>query len=71
MLSKRYAKTNHMDCVACGACAKECPQSAIQIWKGCYANVDKERCVGCGKCEKLCPAGCIEIIRREGIANEA
>ncbi len=65
MASKKYAFVDEKRCVACGVCSKECPQSAITIWHGCYAKVDKEKCVGCGKCEKACPAGCILALERE------
>ena len=65
MLSKRVADFNKSVCVACGACVKECPRSAICVYKGCYAFVEKELCVGCGKCSKICPTGCITIKERE------
>lgn len=58
---KRTAAPDKKVCVACGACRKVCPRSAISIWKGCYAVVNEENCVGCGICAKTCPAGCIEI----------
>ena len=47
-------------CVACGVCAKECPKSAISIFKGCYAVVDIDKCVGCGICEGACPSGSVK-----------
>lgn len=65
MLSKRVACFDQSVCVACGACVKECPRSAVSVFRGCHAVVDKERCVGCGKCAKICPAGCIVIRERE------
>ncbi|MDR2899015.1 MAG: 4Fe-4S dicluster domain-containing protein [Clostridiales bacterium] len=58
------------ECVSCGNCVKNCPLSAISIYKGLYAVVS-EKCVGCGKCEKACPAGVIEIVAKEGgVPNE-
>ena len=63
-MTKRVALIDKNRCVACGACAKECPKQAISIYKGCYALVDGALCVGCGKCEKVCPVGCIEIKER-------
>lgn len=48
-------------CVACGCCAKICPLSAIQVWRGIRAVVDEARCVGCGKCVRECPASVIEL----------
>ena len=65
MKSKRYAKVDKTQCVACGACAKECPMGAISIWRGCYAKIDENICIGCGKCTKVCPVGCIEVLNRE------
>ena len=66
MLSKKYAMIDKDVCVACGACTKECPKSAITIFRGCYAMVDKNICIGCGKCAGICPAGCISSVEREG-----
>ena len=65
MKSKKYAKVDKSQCVACGACVKECPMSAISVWKGCYAVIDSEICIGCGKCARICPAGSIEVLNRE------
>ncbi len=64
MASKRYAHVGEY-CVACGSCVKVCPMSALSIWKGVVAQVDKSLCVGCGKCVKECPAGTIELKDRE------
>ena len=66
MLSKKYAMVDKNVCVACGACIKECPKSAIHVFCGCYAVVDKMICIGCGKCAGICPAGCISSVKREG-----
>ncbi len=65
MASKRFAQVDRTRCVSCGACAKECPKGAVQIWRGCWAVVNPERCVGCGKCQKICPADCIQFQQRE------
>lgn len=64
MASKRFAQVGDY-CVACGSCVKVCPMSAISVWKGVKAVVDKARCVGCGKCAGECPAGTIELLNRE------
>ncbi len=64
-MSRRFALVNKKNCVACGACTKECPRQVISIYKGCYALVDEMQCVGCGKCEKVCPAGCMIIKERD------
>ncbi len=64
MASKRFAEVGEY-CVACGSCVKVCPMSAISIWRGVAAQINKELCVGCGKCVKECPAGTIELRNRE------
>lgn len=58
---KRKADVNTNLCVACGACMKVCPKTAITVYKGIYAQVDTDKCVGCGICAKTCPASIIEI----------
>lgn len=58
-MAKRKAIPNKNLCVACGVCALQCPFNAIDIYKGCYANVDSKKCVGCGLCFKACPANAI------------
>ena len=64
MASKRFAQIGEY-CVSCGSCIKVCPMSAISIWKGVAAQIDKEICIGCGKYVKECPAGTIELHNRE------
>ena len=59
---KRKAKPNRERCVACGACALQCPRNAIDIYKGCYARVKMELCVGCGLCSQTCPANAIDLM---------
>ncbi len=44
------------ECVACGACAEECPVSAISEGDGKF-NIDPELCVSCGACAGVCPEG--------------
>ena len=68
MASKRYAEADRRRCVSCGACAGECPRSAIAIWRGCFARIDRDLCVGCGRCANLCPVGCIELKEREAVS---
>ena len=64
---KKLAYTDKSICVACGVCVKACPRTAIDIYKGCYAQVNAEKCVGCGLCAKACPAGCITVTERSEV----
>ncbi len=42
------------DCIACGACAEECPVSAIDEKDGKYV-IDPDECIECGACADVCP----------------
>ena len=42
------------ECVACGACAEECPVSAISEGDSKYV-IDAGTCVDCGTCAGECP----------------
>ena len=44
------------ECLACGACAAECPNDAI---KEGDIYVITEDCVDCGACADACPVGAI------------
>ena len=44
------------DGVSCGACAGECPVSAISEGDGKYV-IDADACVECGACAGVCPVG--------------
>ena len=41
-------------CIKCGACAAECPVSAISEGEDSYV-IDKDVCVECGACASTCP----------------
>lgn len=62
---KRKANVDKGICVACGVCVIQCPRAAINIVKGCYAQVESDTCVGCGLCEKACPANAITVKERD------
>ncbi|MGG5460526.1 4Fe-4S binding protein [Clostridium sp. B9] len=64
---KKKAFVDTSLCVACGACTKVCPLSAITINKGIHAEIDLNKCVGCSKCAGECPASIIEINESEAI----
>ncbi|NLD05353.1 MAG: 4Fe-4S binding protein [Synergistaceae bacterium] len=61
----KKAKVLKEDCVACGACVKACPVSAIIIYKGITAEVDADKCIGCTKCVTACPASAIYMEAQE------
>ena len=44
------------DCICCGACASECPVSAISEGDGKYV-IDADTCIECGACASACPVG--------------
>lgn len=47
-------------CVACGACADQCPVSALTMIDG-LPSVDKEKCIACFCCQEVCPEKAITL----------
>ena len=47
------------ECLACGACAAECPVEAISEGDGKF-EIDADTCISCGACAGTCPADAIE-----------
>jgi len=45
------------ECISCGACAAECPVSAIT--EGDTKFEVSADCIDCGACEGVCPTGAI------------
>ncbi len=43
-------------CIACGACADNCPVNAISAGDPIYV-IDADACAGCGACADCCPVG--------------
>ncbi|MBQ2916745.1 MAG: 4Fe-4S binding protein [Clostridia bacterium] len=41
-------------CIACGACAAECPVDCITQDGDKYV-IDEATCIGCGTCAGVCP----------------
>ena len=39
-------------CIACGACAAECPEEAIS--EGDIYVIDADKCIDCGSCADAC-----------------
>ena len=46
------------DCISCGACAADCPVTAITEGEGKFV-IDANTCIDCGACEAACPTGAI------------
>ena len=44
------------ECISCGACARECPVSAISEGDGKY-EINADECLSCGACAEVCPVG--------------
>ena len=44
------------ECIACGACASDCPVGAISEGDGKYV-IDPDTCIACGACAGTCPVG--------------
>ena len=47
------------ECIACGACAGECPVGAISDSGDGTRVIDAGSCISCGSCAGVCPAGAI------------
>ncbi|MBN1893977.1 4Fe-4S binding protein [bacterium] len=47
------------ECIACGACASECPVEAISEGDPIYV-IDPEKCTDCGSCVAVCPVEAIK-----------
>lgn len=48
------------ECIACGACAAECPVECIEEGDNGIYVIDPDLCTDCGECEAVCPVECIE-----------
>ncbi len=44
------------ECIGCGACAGDCPVSAISEKDGKYV-INSDTCIDCGACADVCPVG--------------
>lgn len=49
------------ECIACGACASECPVNAISEGDPKYV-VNESECIDCGACDAQCPVGAIKEV---------
>jgi glycyl-radical enzyme activating protein len=55
-------------CVACGACAAACPESAHVVEAGRH-EIRRELCTVCGRCVAACPADALSIVGYEAEAG--
>ncbi len=46
------------DCIACGACAAQCPVEAISESGDKYV-INPDTCIDCGACVDVCPVNAI------------
>ena len=49
---------NDDECISCGACAGDCPVSAISEGASHY-EIDAATCIDCGACADTCPTSAI------------
>ena len=42
-------------CLGCGACAEQCPVSAIKETEGGKYEINPDECLDCGSCAEQCP----------------
>jgi len=50
--------TINLDCIACGACLKECPVNAIEAGTRIY-TINDAHCIDCACCVPVCPTEAI------------
>ena len=48
------------DCIGCGTCAGNCPQSCIT--EGTPYKIDESSCIDCGTCAGNCPVEAIKHV---------
>lgn len=53
------AVVNADTCIACGACAGECPVEAITVED--VAVIAEDTCIECGACTGACPVEAITL----------
>ncbi|MCX8052677.1 MAG: NADH-quinone oxidoreductase subunit I [Armatimonadetes bacterium] len=65
--------TGRSRCIACGACARICPEQIIKVVpekgedpkdrKPAEFTIDISRCMWCGLCSEVCPKDCLKPAR--------
>ena len=48
------------NCISCGACLNDCPQSCIDLIDG-KAVIRQQNCLHCGNCAAICPVGAVIV----------
>jgi len=66
-------ETGRSACIACGACARMCPEGIITVVpekgadpkdrKPAEFTIDVSRCMWCGLCMEVCPKNCLKPAR--------
>ena len=47
------------ECIGCGSCLSDCPQSCIDMVNG-QAVIREQNCLHCGNCAAVCPVGAVK-----------
>lgn len=55
-------------CVCCGACAADCPVSAISR-EGKQFVIHQDQCIHCGDCYAICPVGAVVMHRHDAMTK--
>lgn len=59
-VSEYQLALDQTECFLCGACARVCPEDAIQL-AGESMTLNHSRCTGCGSCEDVCFPHAIKV----------
>jgi ferredoxin len=62
-----HVHIDHSRCIACHACARVCPQNAIQQMEGDMPayQLHHRRCTGCGLCRNVCEHEAVSLLAWE------
>lgn len=68
-VTEHHVMLDRERCTLCGACARICPESVIEISNTSF-TLNAERCTGCNNCEVLCFEKAISIEKAISVAEE-
>jgi NADH-quinone oxidoreductase subunit I len=78
---KRFADTGTHNCIACGACERECPSGVIKVQGikrhakspkvATHYFIDFSRCSLCGLCVEICPTETLQYSAEYQMAGAA